>query len=119
MAKLDDEAQQEREVRLITQRILAKHLKPGGVSTRPAKTFWKGIDLDLTGATLIKLDLLGCQINTARSTERPSKAARSSTKRHFLTDVLACPRKPPLLPSSVGLSAEPDVVNGAGSGELQ
>jgi uncharacterized protein YjbI with pentapeptide repeats len=42
------DARQEREVRLTAQRILETHLDSG----EPA-TFWPGMDLDLTGATLI------------------------------------------------------------------
>ncbi|GAA4433080.1 pentapeptide repeat-containing protein [Actinokineospora soli] len=57
---------QEREVRLAAQRILAHHLNPGDDTDRPVKTFWAHIDLDLTGATLIDLDLDYCTIHTAQ-----------------------------------------------------
>ncbi|WP_257902951.1 pentapeptide repeat-containing protein [Saccharothrix obliqua] len=52
---------QEREVRLTAQRILATHLHPGNDPDHPADTFWPDTDLDLTGATLINLDLSHCQ----------------------------------------------------------
>ncbi|OXM71059.1 pentapeptide repeat-containing protein [Amycolatopsis vastitatis] len=65
VAELDDDARQEREVRLTAERILATHLKPGIDPKRPAKTFWKDINLDLTSAALIELDLTDCQINAA------------------------------------------------------
>ncbi|GAA1962031.1 hypothetical protein GCM10009754_36450 [Amycolatopsis minnesotensis] len=65
VAELDDDARQEREVRLTAQRILATHLKPGIDPKHPAKTFWKNINLDLTSATLIDLDLMGSRINKA------------------------------------------------------
>ena len=50
---------QEREVRLAAQRILAHHLRPED-NPDPVETFWADIDLDLTGATLINLDLSNC-----------------------------------------------------------
>ncbi|MGX7827123.1 pentapeptide repeat-containing protein [Actinokineospora sp. 24-640] len=57
---------QEREARLTAQRILATHLHPGNDPEDPQDTFWKEIDLDLTGATLIDLDLANCTIRTTR-----------------------------------------------------
>jgi hypothetical protein len=49
-----DTWQQERQVRLTAQRILAEHLRAKDRrSTRPNPRFWPGISLDLTGATLI------------------------------------------------------------------
>ncbi|OLF17028.1 pentapeptide repeat-containing protein [Actinophytocola xanthii] len=58
------ETAQERQVRLTAQRILTDHLKPGP-DPHPAPTFWKNIDLDLTGATLIGLNLDNCAIRSA------------------------------------------------------
>ncbi|GAA3037919.1 hypothetical protein Aglo01_01870 [Actinokineospora globicatena] len=52
---------QEREVRLTAQRILTHHLHIDDTAT-----FWHNIDLDLTGALLIDLDLADCTIRTAR-----------------------------------------------------
>ena len=60
----DDTWQQERQVRVTAQRILAEHLRndqakgrhPSGPSS---KRFWPGIRLDLTGATLIDFRLEG------------------------------------------------------------
>lgn len=57
---------QERQVRLTAQHILAAHLHPGGSTDQPMETFWEGINLDLTGASLIDLDLSGCQIGAAQ-----------------------------------------------------
>ncbi|MEU3622478.1 hypothetical protein BS329_04005 [Amycolatopsis coloradensis] len=65
VAELDEDARQEREIRLTAQRILTRNLKPGNNPNHPAKTFWKDINLDLTGATLINFNLLHCQINKA------------------------------------------------------
>ena len=49
-----DTWQQERQVRLTAQRILAEHLRAKDRrSTPPNPRFWPGISLDLTGATLI------------------------------------------------------------------
>lgn len=57
-------SQQEREVRLTAQRILEKHLKSDPDS--PPATFWPDIDLDLTGASLVHLDLSYCRIRNAQ-----------------------------------------------------
>jgi uncharacterized protein YjbI with pentapeptide repeats len=57
---------QERQVRLTAQRILAKHLRPGESTDQPIDTFWPNTDLDLTGATLIDLNLRRCQPHGAR-----------------------------------------------------
>lgn len=56
--------QQEREVRLTAQRILEKHLKSD--PDDPPATFWPDIDLDLTGASLVHLDLSDCRIRNAQ-----------------------------------------------------
>lgn len=62
----DLEQVQEREVRLAAQRLLAAHLRPGdGGLDHPAETFWPDIDLDLTGAVLIDLDLEHCHLHSA------------------------------------------------------
>ncbi|MCG8918258.1 pentapeptide repeat-containing protein [Actinokineospora sp. PR83] len=55
---------QEREVRLTAQRVLAHHLRRGDLGD-PAATFWADIDLDLTGAVLVDLDLDHTSIRTA------------------------------------------------------
>ncbi|MGW6445165.1 pentapeptide repeat-containing protein [Lentzea sp. NPDC055074] len=57
--------QQERQVRLTAQRILATHLRRFNGHSRSADTFWTEIDLDLTGATLLEFDFRDCQIRTA------------------------------------------------------
>ncbi|SDD56268.1 Pentapeptide repeat-containing protein [Actinokineospora iranica] len=80
----DHDRRQEREVRLTAQRILRQHLQPHPPTPRSripdrlrralrrfrrsARTFWPDVDLDLTGATLIDLDLIDCAIRTARFT---------------------------------------------------
>jgi hypothetical protein len=61
----DDEAYQEREVRLTAQRMLTRHLRPGD-SKHPNGSYWANIDLDLTAATLIDFDLNSCKIRRAR-----------------------------------------------------
>jgi DNA-binding CsgD family transcriptional regulator len=56
---------QEREVRLTAQRVLRDHLRPGGPDAEPVDSFWPGIDLDLTRATLIDFDVDHCQMRAA------------------------------------------------------
>ncbi|WP_372672734.1 pentapeptide repeat-containing protein [Amycolatopsis kentuckyensis] len=51
---------QEREVRLTAQGILQRHLHPG--EDPEHDLFWSGIDLDLTGATLINFSLKSCKV---------------------------------------------------------
>ncbi|HEX6358184.1 pentapeptide repeat-containing protein [Actinophytocola sp.] len=74
---------QEREVRLTAQRLLTIHLRPGGSRSRPVATFWEDIDLDLTGATLINLDLIGCRANTIRFTNAHLTGRTSFDKAEF------------------------------------
>ncbi|MCG8920825.1 pentapeptide repeat-containing protein [Lentzea sp. CC55] len=69
----DQEARQEREVRLTAQRILRDHLQPRTPARawarwfpRPAHTFWPDIDLDLTEAILVDFDLTNVIIRNAR-----------------------------------------------------
>lgn len=57
---------QEREVRLTAQRIITKHLQSGEDAEHPAETFWENIDIDLTGAMLVALDLQGCHVRAAQ-----------------------------------------------------
>lgn len=59
---------QEREVRLTAQNILRDHLRPGPDPARPVETFWLDIDLSLTGATLINLELARTRVRVARFT---------------------------------------------------
>ncbi|MFD9962541.1 pentapeptide repeat-containing protein [Amycolatopsis sp. NPDC059020] len=61
----DDDARQEREVRLTAQRLLTRHLRSGD-ENHPVATFWDGISLDLTGATLIDFDLQHCRVDDGR-----------------------------------------------------
>ena len=59
------EQMQEREVRLAAQRVLATHLRPGKDPDHPLDTFWPNLDLDLTAAVLVDLDLGRCCMRTA------------------------------------------------------
>jgi len=54
----------EYEVRLAAQRLLADRLRPGDPGS-PASTPWMGIDLDLTGATLVDFSLERCMVRAA------------------------------------------------------
>ncbi|HEX5407978.1 MAG TPA: pentapeptide repeat-containing protein [Pseudonocardiaceae bacterium] len=67
-ARTDEEQQrrQEREVRLTAQRILTTHLRPGKNPHHPVVEFWPHTGIDLTGATLINFNLVGCHLNIAR-----------------------------------------------------
>ncbi|WP_103334968.1 pentapeptide repeat-containing protein [Amycolatopsis sp. CA-126428] len=65
---VEDEARQEREVRLTAQRLLARHLHHDDQKHPPA-TFWANMNLDLTGATLIDFDLSNCRVNEATFTQ--------------------------------------------------
>ncbi|MEU4522153.1 pentapeptide repeat-containing protein [Amycolatopsis sp. NPDC024027] len=57
--------QQEREVRLTAQHVLRRHLQPGDAPDQMLHTFWPDITLNLTGATLIDVDLTGCRVDVA------------------------------------------------------
>lgn len=59
------ESVQEREVRLAAQRLLLKHLQPGDDLDNPESTFWKDVDLDLTGAVLTDFNLRKCRVRDA------------------------------------------------------
>lgn len=61
----DTQREQEWQVRLTVQRIIAMHLRPGQDPAAPVETFWTDIDLDLTGATLLDFDLSQCHIRAA------------------------------------------------------
>jgi hypothetical protein len=58
--------QEERQVRMTAQRILANHLHPDPeqVESTDGK-FWSDIDLDLTGAYLVDFSLSGCRVRVA------------------------------------------------------
>lgn len=58
----DDTVREEREVRIAVQRLLARHLRPGD-------RFWPGMNIDLTGATLVKLNFEGCHLDVAQFRE--------------------------------------------------
>jgi hypothetical protein len=67
---------EKRQVRLTAQRILGDHLRDQRPADRrrtlpPAPKFWRDMDLDLTGATLIDLDFNEChgrQVSFATAT---------------------------------------------------
>jgi hypothetical protein len=65
----DAEIRQEREVRLAIQRILGRHLRPGDNPERPSTSFWSDLNIDLTGATLIDLDLSHIKVRKADFTD--------------------------------------------------
>jgi hypothetical protein len=56
---------QELQVRIAAQRILRDHLRWSRSEQSPPATFWPGIDLDLTSAWLVKLDLTDCRMRWA------------------------------------------------------
>ena len=56
---------QEQEVRLAAERIITKHLRPVGYEGEPLETFWSGINLDLSGAVLLELNLYKCMFGRA------------------------------------------------------
>ena len=63
--EIGDSWQQERQVRLTAQRILADHLRDDRAKDKrstdpPSPRFWPGIHLDLAGATLINFGLEDC-----------------------------------------------------------
>ncbi|MEU0884785.1 pentapeptide repeat-containing protein [Lentzea sp. NPDC005914] len=58
---------QDHQVRLTAERILFAHLiERDYEQERPRETYWKDIDLDLTGATLFEANLASCHIRSAR-----------------------------------------------------
>lgn len=61
----EGESPQELEVRLTAQGILEHHARPGP-EPGPLDTFWPDIDLDLTGAELVEVDLSHCRLRTVR-----------------------------------------------------
>jgi uncharacterized protein YjbI with pentapeptide repeats len=56
---------QEYQVRRTAQTILFHHLRGGSSTDAPVDTFWPGINLDLTGALLAPVNLIGCHITAA------------------------------------------------------
>ncbi len=63
-SEVEDEARQEREVRLTAQRLLARHLDHGD-QEHPPSTFWADMNIDLAGATLIDFALSSFRVNEA------------------------------------------------------
>ncbi|SFT09575.1 Pentapeptide repeat-containing protein [Saccharopolyspora flava] len=56
---------EEIQVRLTAQTILSDHLKPGA-GKKDGNRFWKNIELNLTGATLINFDISQSEIESCR-----------------------------------------------------
>ncbi|WJK38927.1 pentapeptide repeat-containing protein [Solwaraspora sp. WMMA2056] len=65
-APTQPDPREERQVRLAAQRILARHLRPTTPDGTPSPTYWKGVVVDLTEATLLNADFAGCVLNDAR-----------------------------------------------------
>lgn len=61
----DEMVEQERQVRLAAQEILATHLKVKSKKDKPSE-FWENIDIDLTGATLQNFNFTDCSIHRAK-----------------------------------------------------
>jgi hypothetical protein len=61
--------EEEGEVRLAAQELLAKHLRPGDEKDHLSSGFWLDIDINLSGATLTKLVFTHCRIRSARFAE--------------------------------------------------
>lgn len=59
--RLQEEDQQEAQVRTRAQTILIAHLRPDA-----GESFWENTDLDLSGAQLSELDLSGCKVRHGR-----------------------------------------------------
>ncbi|WFE28491.1 pentapeptide repeat-containing protein [Solwaraspora sp. WMMD791] len=57
---------EERQVRLAAQRILARHLRPTTADRKLSPTYWNGVTVDLTEATLLDADFSNCHLNDAR-----------------------------------------------------
>ncbi|MFD0224860.1 pentapeptide repeat-containing protein [Streptomyces hirsutus] len=62
-AIVDESIKQEVQVRITAQSILKKHLYR---DAKKADDFWRGIKVDLTGATLITLDFSECELGGLR-----------------------------------------------------
>jgi hypothetical protein len=75
------EREQEMQVRLAAQRILAKHLRP--LPSRVVETFWAGIELDLTGATLFNFDFSYCAAHEAAFDDARFYGATSFARANF------------------------------------
>lgn len=75
------EREQEMQVRLAAQRILAKHLRPP--PSRVVETFWTGIELDLTGATLLDFDFSYCIAHEAAFDDARFYGATSFARANF------------------------------------
>ncbi len=59
-------SEQELEVRMTAQRILADHLYPGDPAGPARPEYWPGMSLNLTGAVLYHVDFRGCRVGNVR-----------------------------------------------------
>ncbi len=93
--KGDRDAAQELQVRQTAQRLLADHLRPHPVAniedalkfrSPPQETYWPGVSLDLTRATLVDLDLSGVSIVQAAFDEAIFTGAASFRRATFSGD---------------------------------
>jgi hypothetical protein len=64
-AGTDTDERQEFEVRQTAQRLLVEHLRPGDDPERPDPSFWAETDLNLAGATLVKLVMTHTRVRSA------------------------------------------------------
>jgi uncharacterized protein YjbI with pentapeptide repeats len=56
---------QELEVRQTAQRLLVDHLRPGSDAERPDPSYWDAIDINLAGATLVKMIMTHARVRSA------------------------------------------------------
>jgi hypothetical protein len=70
-------ATQEQQVRMTAQRIMTLHMRPGPDIERPIGSYWPKIDLDLTGARLMHLSLVNCQLRSARLSRQVQRSHRA------------------------------------------
>lgn len=78
--------EQERQVRLTAQQVLASHLKIKH-SSGDASQYWDDIDLSLNGATLESFDLTGCRLRSARFIGARFHGKVSFIRTEFRSDV--------------------------------
>ena len=84
---LYQERLQEREVRLAAQRLLRDHLRPGGNPESPNDDFWARINIDLTGAVLIDLDLSRCHVYHTEFSRAQFAGVANFDETYFIEDV--------------------------------
>jgi len=90
---LDEGSEQELQVRLAAQRLLARHLRApatgDSVSPTGVAAHWSGIRVDLTGAHLVSIDFSGCSFLAADfSNARFSHSRTRFNDSYFTTGAL-------------------------------